>query len=110
MYKKIADVHVSGHGREEELRELLRIVRPRYFVPIHGEYRHLLRHAQLAIGEGVLQENVVVATNGDVIEISEDGIGVTEQIDIGRVFVHGKGVGDIGRDVLRDRERYPKWD
>jgi ribonuclease J len=103
MYEKIADVHVSGHGREEELRELVRIVRPRYFVPIHGEYRHLLRHAQLAIGEGVLQENVVVATNGDVIEISEDGIGVTEQIDIGRVFVHGKGVGDIGRDVLRDR-------
>jgi len=103
MYEKIADVHVSGHAREEELREMLRLVRPRYFVPIHGEYRHLLRHAQLAIGEGVPVENVVVATNGDVIQISEDGIEVTEQIDVGRVFVHGKGVGDIGRDVLRDR-------
>lgn len=103
MYEKIADVHVSGHGREEELRTMLKIVRPQYFVPVHGEYRHLLRHAQLALTEGVIKDNVVVATNGDVIEISREGIGITEQIDVGRIFVHGKGVGDIGRDVLRDR-------
>lgn len=103
MYEKIADVHVSGHGRAEELLDLLRLVRPNYFVPIHGEYRHLLRHAKLAIEDGIPVENVVVATNGDVIEISPDGIGVSEQIEVGRVYVHGKGVGDIGRDVLRDR-------
>lgn len=103
MYEKIADVHVSGHGRAEELLDLLRLVRPKYFVPIHGEYRHLLRHAKLAIEDGIPVENVVVATNGDVIEISPDGIGVSEQIEVGRVYVHGKGVGDIGRDVLRDR-------
>ncbi|MGC8602883.1 MAG: ribonuclease J [Desulfomonilaceae bacterium] len=103
MYDKIADVHVSGHGREEELRELLKLVQPQYFVPIHGEYRHLLRHAQLAICEGIPKHNVMVATDGDVIQISKDSIGVTEQIDVGRIFVHGKGVGDIGRDVLKDR-------
>lgn len=103
MYDKIADVHVSGHGREEELRGLWRVVKPRYFVPVHGEYRHLVRHAGLAIEDGIPKENVLVAVNGDVIEISEEGIGITEQIEVGRVYVHGKGVGDIGRNVLRDR-------
>jgi ribonuclease J len=103
MYEKISDVHVSGHGRQEELLDLLRLVSPKYFIPIHGEYRHLSRHARLAIDEGIPRENVLVATNGDVIEITPDGIAVREQIDAGKVYVHGKGVGDIGRDVLRDR-------
>lgn len=103
LYEKISDVHVSGHGRQEELLDLLRLVSPKYFIPIHGEYRHLSRHARLAIEEGIPEENVLVATNGDVIEITPDGIAVREQIDAGKVYVHGKGVGDIGRDVLRDR-------
>ncbi len=103
LYEKISDVHVSGHASEEELRYLIRLVRPRYFIPIHGEYRHLLLHAQLAIEEGISPARVLIAQNGDLIEVSHDGVKIVEQLDVGRVFVHGKGVGDIGHDVLRDR-------
>jgi ribonuclease J len=103
MYEKVSDVHVSGHASEEELRYLIRLVRPRCFIPIHGEYRQLLRHAQVAIEEGIPPEQVLVAQDGDVIEISSDGAAIVEQLDAGRVFVHGKGVGDVGHDVLRDR-------
>lgn len=103
MYEKISDVHVSGHASEEELRYLIRLVRPNSFIPVHGEYRHLLLHAKIAIEEGVSPERVLVAQDGDLIEISPDGAAIVEQLDAGRVFVHGKGVGDIGHDVLRDR-------
>jgi ribonuclease J len=103
MYEKVSDVHVSGHASEEELRYLIRLVHPRIFVPIHGEYRQLLRHAQVAIEEGVPPADVLVAQDGDVIEMSRDGAAIVEQLDVGRVFVHGKGVGDVGHDVLRDR-------
>ncbi len=103
MYEKVSDVHVSGHASEEELRYLIRLVRPSYFIPIHGEYRHLLRHAHIAMEEGIPEDQVLVATDGDVVEISSDGIAVTHQLEAGRVFVHGKGVGDIGHHVLRDR-------
>ncbi len=104
MYEKVSDVHVSGHASEEELRYLIRLVRPTYFVPIHGEYRHLLRHADIAMDEGMARDHVLVAVNGDLIEIGPDGVMVREQLETGRVFVHGKGVGDIGHDVLRDRK------
>ncbi|MGD9817712.1 MAG: ribonuclease J [Desulfomonilaceae bacterium] len=103
MYEKIADVHVSGHASENELRSLLRLAKPRYFIPVHGEYRHLQRHARIAVEEGVDKENVMVAQNGDLIRISRDGIELETVFDIGRVFVHGKGVGDIGHDVLKER-------
>lgn len=103
MYDKISDVHVSGHASEEELRYLIRLVRPNCFIPVHGEYRHLLLHGQIAIQEGVAPERVIVAQDGDVIEVSPNGARIVEQLDAGRVFVHGKGVGDIGHDVLRDR-------
>ncbi len=103
MYEKIADVHVSGHASENELRSLLRLAKPRYFIPVHGEYRHLQRHARIAVEEGVDEENVMVAQNGDLIRISRDGIELETVFDIGRVFVHGKGVGDIGHDVLKER-------
>lgn len=103
MYDKVADIHVSGHASEDELRYLIRLVKPQCFIPIHGEYRHLLRHAQVAIEEGVDSKNVLIATNGDLMELSQTGAQVIEQVDTGRVFVHGKGVGDIGHDVLRDR-------
>ena len=89
---------------------LWRLVSLEYFIPIHGEYRHLSRHARLAIEEGIPEENVVVATNGDVIEITADGIAVREQIDAGKVYVHGKGVGDIGRDVFVIAGRSRKWE
>ncbi len=103
MYEKVSDVHVSGHASEEELRYLIRLVRPRCFIPIHGEYRQLLRHAQVAMEEGIPADRVLVAQDGDVIELSPDGAVIVEQLDVGRVFVHGKGVGDVGHDVLRDR-------
>jgi ribonuclease J len=103
MYEKISDVHVSGHASQEELRYLIRLVRPNCFIPVHGEYRHLLLHAQIAMEEGLAPDRVLVAQNGDVIEISTDGAAIVDQLDVGRVFVHGKGVGDIGHNVLRDR-------
>lgn len=103
MYEKVSDVHVSGHASEEELRYLIRLVHPKCFIPIHGEYRHLLRHAHIAIEEGIPAERVLVAQDGDLVEITLEGARVIEQLEVGRVFVHGKGVGDIGHDVLRDR-------
>jgi ribonuclease J len=103
MYEKISDVHVSGHASEDELRYLIRLVHPRSFIPVHGEYRHLLRHAEIAIEEGIPPERVLVAEDGDLIELSTEGPKVIQQLEAGKVFVHGKGVGEIGQDVLRDR-------
>ncbi|MDQ7784077.1 MAG: ribonuclease J [Desulfomonilaceae bacterium] len=103
MYEKISNVHVSGHASEDELRYLIRLVNPRYFVPIHGEYRHLLRHAGLAVEEGIPRERVLIAEDGDLIEFGPDEARITDRLEAGRVFVHGKGVGDIGHDVLRER-------
>ncbi len=103
MYEKISNVHVSGHASEDELSYLIRLVNPRYFIPIHGEYRHLLRHAGLAMKEGIPRERVLIAEDGDLIEFTPDHAEITERLEVGRVFVHGKGVGDIGHDVLRER-------
>jgi ribonuclease J len=103
MYEKVSDVHVSGHASEDELRYLIRLVQPRHFIPIHGEYRHLLRHRQIAIEEGVDPSRTLLAQDGDLIEITDDGVSVVEQFDARRIFVHGKGVGEVGHDVLRDR-------
>ncbi|HTY22517.1 MAG TPA: ribonuclease J [Desulfomonilaceae bacterium] len=103
MYEKISDVHVSGHASEDELRYLIRRVRPDSFIPVHGEYRHLLRHAEIAIEEGIPRERVLIAEDGDLIQLYPEGPKVVQQLEVERVFVHGKGVGDIGQDVLRDR-------
>jgi ribonuclease J len=103
MYEKVSDVHVSGHASEEELRYLIRLVNPRFFIPIHGEHRHLVRHAALAMEEGIPKERILIAQDGDLIEIFADHARIAERLDVGRVFVHGKGVGDIGHDVLRER-------
>jgi ribonuclease J len=103
MYEKVSDVHVSGHASEEELRYLIRLVKPRFFIPIHGEYRHLVRHATLARDEGVPSDRALVAQDGDLIELSRESVRIVERLDLGRVFVHGKGVGDIGYEVLRER-------
>ncbi len=103
MYEKVSDVHVSGHASEEELRYLIRLVHPRSFIPIHGEYRHLLRHAHVAMEEGVSPDRVLIAQDGDLIDLSADGAEIVEQLEVGKIFVHGKGVGDIVHNVLRDR-------
>jgi ribonuclease J len=105
IYEKVSDIHSSGHAYQEELKLMLNIVRPRFFIPIHGEYRHLIKHIQLAMGTGLSRENVLIAENGDTICISNGILKLGEKIQTGRILVDGKGVGDIGELVLRDRRK-----
>jgi len=100
-YEAIACVHVSGHACQEELQLMLNLVRPRYFVPIHGEYRYLVRHCQLAREVGLDPDGVFLLENGQVLEISADGASVAAPVHVGRVFVDG--LGGIEEEVLRDR-------
>jgi len=102
-YEKVSEIHVSGHASQEELKTMLQLTRPRYFVPIHGEYRHLVRHRRLAHEVGVLEENCFILEDGDVLELTPQGARKTKPIQVGRVFVDGKGVGDVGDVVIRDR-------
>jgi len=97
-------VHVSGHPARDELRRMLRLVRPLCFLPVHGEYRHRYAHARLAEAEGVPRERVLVAENGDVLEFTAAGGRAVGKVAAGRVFVDGKGVGDVEDTVLRDRQ------
>jgi ribonuclease J len=97
------DVHVSGHASQEELKLLLRLMRPRYFMPVHGEYRHLVRHRALAHSVGVAPENTFLLEDGQVLEIDPVGARLSEPVQAGRVFVDGKGIGDVEDVVLRDR-------
>jgi ribonuclease J len=103
IYEKVSEVHVSGHASREELKIMLNIVKPRYFMPVHGEYRHLVLHGRLAGTVGIPEENIFVAEDGDVIEFTKDGAGKAGKVEHGRVFVDGKGVGDVGEMVLKDR-------
>ena len=104
VYEKMYDVHVSGHACQEEQKLILSIVKPKYFIPVHGEQKHLYKHAQLAYAMGVDYKNVVIGANGNVIELSNAGIKCTETVTAGRVLVDGLGVGDVGSIVLRDRK------
>ncbi|GAB4556994.1 MAG: ribonuclease J [Anaerolineae bacterium] len=104
IYPPLAQVHVSGHASQEEHKLLLALTRPKYFIPIHGELRHLHAHARIARSLGIPNENIFVVENGTIIEF-KDGVGrVGERVPGGYVFVDGAGVGDIGPAVLRDRE------
>lgn len=102
-YEKVSEIHVSGHASQEELKTMLQLTRPRYFVPIHGEYRHLVRHRRLAQEVGVPSENCFILEDGDVLELTAQSAHKTTPIQAGRVFVDGKGVGDVGEIVIRDR-------
>ena len=102
-YEKVADVHVSGHAGQDELRLFIRAFRPRYFIPVHGEYRHLVRHAQLAREEGVSKERIVIVQDGDMVTFNENGTFNTERMDVNWVFVDGHGVGDVCWEILRGR-------
>jgi ribonuclease J len=104
IYDPIAPVHVSGHARQEEMRLLINLLNPQYFLPIHGELRHLREHAKLATQSGVPANRVFVVENGHVIEADKGGVRVGERVPGGYVFVDGSGVGDIGKTVIRDRE------
>jgi ribonuclease J len=104
IYESIAPVHVSGHARQEEMKLLLHLVKPKYFIPIHGELRHLKQHAVLAQEVGVPAENIAVIENGQVVELQDGKMRVGERIPGGYVFVDGSGVGEIGPSVMRERE------
>lgn len=104
IYESIAPVHVSGHARQEEMKLLLHLVKPRYFIPIHGELRHLKQHAILAQEVGIPAENIAVVENGQVIEFEDGQMRPGERIPGGYVFVDGSGVGEIGPSVMRERE------
>jgi ribonuclease J len=103
LHEENADVHVSGHARAEELRTLLSLIRPKAVLPIHGEYRMQAAHARLARDAGVPANSIVIAENGDVVELSRDGIRIADKIEVGVTYVDGLGVGDITDVALRDR-------
>ncbi len=105
FYEDISSVHVSGHAYREELKLLLNMIKPRYFVPIHGEFRHLKHHAEIAKEVGVEEENIFLLENGDMLEITKGGAYVKKQKTGGVVYVDGLGVGDIQDVVLRNRRR-----
>lgn len=102
-YDELLDVHVSGHAGQEEQKLLLSLLRPRYFVPIHGEYRHLVLHAGLAEKVGIPPQNIVVMESGEVLELTRTSARVVDRVTDGYVFVDGRGVGDVGEAVLEDR-------
>lgn len=103
VYEKIARIHVSGHAFQEELKMMIRLIKPKYFIPIHGEYRHLVQHARLARQQGIEEENILLAQNGQVVGFDEAGGALLEVIPTGRLLIDGKGVGDVGRSVLKER-------
>lgn len=98
------EVHASGHAAQEDLKLILGLTRPKYFIPVHGEYRHLKTHASLATAMGVPEENIVITSIGNIIELSPKGIDVVGTVPSGKVLVDGLGVGDVGNVVLRDRK------
>ena len=104
IYNRIADVHVRGHAAQEELKIVHRIVQPRYFVPIHGEHRHLVLHRELAMTLGMPQEDAFVLTDGDVLEITEEQASVVDKVPADYVYIDGLGIGDVNEFVLRDRQ------
>lgn len=104
IYEALADIHVSGHACQEELKLMHSLVKPRFFIPVHGEYRMLKQHAELAHSLGMKEENVLIAENGDVIEITRKQIRKSGVVPSGQIFVDGLGVGDVGSVVLRDRK------
>lgn len=104
VYEKMYDVHVSGHACQEELKIMLDIVKPKFFIPVHGEQKHLVKHAGLARAVGVPKENILIASIGNVIELTKTRMKVVDTVQAGSVLVDGFGVGDVGNVVLRDRK------
>ena len=104
VYEKMYDVHVSGHACQEELKLMMSIIKPQYFMPVHGEQKHLMRHSNLAEQVGINPDNIIISQNGDVVELSRKEVKCTQTVQAGRVLVDGLGVGDVGSIVLRDRK------
>ena len=104
VYEKMYDVHVSGHACAEELKLMLSITKPKFFVPVHGEQKHLFKHANLAMQMGIPKKNILVTEIGKAIEFNNGDMKVVDSVPAGRVLVDGIGVGDVGSVVLRDRK------
>ena len=104
IYESMYDVHVSGHACQEELKLMHRLVRPKYFIPVHGEQKHLRKHAELAEFLGMERKNIFIADIGNTVEICDDYMKQVDSVPAGKVFVDGLGVGDVGSIVLRDRK------
>ncbi|MEW6163019.1 MAG: ribonuclease J [Nitrospirota bacterium] len=105
FYEKVSEVHVSGHASKEELKLMLNLIKPRYFMPVHGEYRHLVYHSILAKKLGIPKENIFILEDGEILEISDKEARVNGRVNSGRIFIDGKGIGDVKEMVLRDRVR-----
>lgn len=104
IYEALAEVHVSGHACQEELKLIHALTKPKFFIPVHGEYRHLYHHANLAVTLGMNPENVLIPETGNVIEVNQDGMRMTTGVPSGAVLIDGLGIGDVGEAVLRDRK------
>lgn len=103
IYDRISEIHVSGHAFQEELKLMISLTKPKYFMPVHGEYRHLIHHGRLAEQVGIPSENIIISGNGDVVVFDEKGGRIVDRVQTGRVLIDGKGVGDVGRSVLKER-------
>jgi len=108
LYNKLEQVHVHGHGSQEELKLLLNLVKPKFFIPVHGEYRHLNLHSRLAQSVGIPKENIFVMNDGDVLELSAQSGKITGKVGSGHVYIDGLSVGDVGEVVLRNRRTLSK--
>ena len=104
IYKDLEAVHVSGHACQEELKLMLRLTHPKFFMPVHGEYRHLIHHKKLAEKVGIPKENILVLSTGQVLELTQHHAEVNGRVRTGAIFVDGIGIGDVGNIVLRDRK------
>jgi ribonuclease J len=104
IYDKLAQVHVHGHGSQEELKLLLSLIKPKFFVPVHGEYRHLCLHASLARSMGIPKENIFVLDDGDILELGQDSGKVVARTRVGVIYVSGLITGELDNSVLRDRK------
>lgn len=104
VYSSLETIHVSGHACQEEQKLILALTKPKYFIPVHGEYRQLIAHSETAQSMGIDKDNIIMMSNGRVLEINEEGAALTSSVQSGRVLVDGLGVGDVGSIVLRDRQ------
>ena len=105
IYEKVSEIHVSGHASKEELKLMLNLVKPKYFMPVHGEFRHKIYHSRLAEKTGIPKSNIFILDDGEVLEISDGAVAKGGEVTSGRIYVDGKGVGDVEDMVLRDRRR-----
>ena len=109
IHQSLMEVHVSGHACREELKIIMGLTKPKYFIPVHGEHRHLLKHSEIAYSMGIPEEKVFRLENGQVLELDRDEGKVTGTVPAGRVLVDGYGVGDVGNIVLRDRKHLSQY-